>query len=215
MVHRDGHERRKLSVRIVFTFFVVAILGKTAHTFSPPRRIHFRSYHVFLNQPKVPFRFGASNLQDGGSDSENASDHTEQESIYQNATLSIAMNQGSSEEPLDIEPPNVIQSKPTTTEAPNTRTLLKFAIPAIGIWLCSPLMSIIDTSTVGLISGTAQQAALNPAIAVTDYSARCMVRKTYRAWTSTSSRATTLLTLYILSSPSSRFYILEQPILSP
>jgi hypothetical protein len=63
-----------------------------------------------------------------------------------------------------------------TTKAPDTRTILKFAIPAIGIWLCSPLMSIIDTASVGIISGTAQQAALNPAIAVTDYSACCMVR---------------------------------------
>jgi hypothetical protein len=197
MVHRDGHERRKLSVWIIFTFFFVAILGKTAHTFSPPQRIHFRSYPV-LNQPKVPFRLGDSNLQGDRSDSENASDHPEQEAIYQNATLSMTMKQGSSEEPLNVEPPNVIESKPTTTEAPSTRTILKFAIPAIGIWLCSPLMSIIDTSTVGLISGTAQQAALNPAIAVTDYSARCMVRKTHQTSMSTSARATSL-TLYVIS----------------
>jgi hypothetical protein len=128
------------------------------------------------------------------SDSENANDHPEQEEIaYQNVTLSIATKQESSE-----EPPNGIQSKPTTTtEAPSTRTILKFAIPAIGIWLCSPLMSIIDTSTVGLIAGTAQQAALNPAIAVTDYSVRCMVRKSHRTSMTTSARAT-LLTLYIL-----------------
>lgn len=54
--------------------------------------------------------------------------------------------------------------------------ILNFAIPAIGIWLCSPLLSVIDTSAVGLLSGTVQQAALNPAVAVTDYSGRCMVR---------------------------------------
>jgi hypothetical protein len=176
MVHRDGHERRKLNVWIILTFFFVAILGNTCHAFSPPQRIHFRSYPV-LKQPTVTFRLGDSNLQGDGSDSENASDHPEQQAIYQNATSSITVRQESSEESLNVEPPNVIQSKPTTTEAPSTRTILKFAIPAIGIWLCSPLMSIIDTSTVGLISGTAQQAALNPAIAVTDYSARCMVRK--------------------------------------
>lgn len=56
------------------------------------------------------------------------------------------------------------------------RRILSFAIPAIGIWLCNPLLSVIDTSSVGLIAGTVQQAALNPAVAVTDYSARCMVR---------------------------------------
>ena len=50
-----------------------------------------------------------------------------------------------------------VESTSPATKAPDTRTILKFAIPAIGIWLCSPLMSIIDTASVGLISGTAQQ----------------------------------------------------------
>jgi len=54
-------------------------------------------------------------------------------------------------------------------EAPTLRKILNFAVPAIGVWLCSPLLSLIDTSSVGLLSGTAQQAALNPAVAVTDY----------------------------------------------
>lgn len=56
-------------------------------------------------------------------------------------------------------------------EAPSVNKIIKFAIPAIGVWLCSPLLSLIDTSAVGLLSGTAQQAALNPAVAVTDYAA--------------------------------------------
>lgn len=55
-------------------------------------------------------------------------------------------------------------------DAPTVSDILRFAIPAIGVWLCSPLLSLIDTSAVGLLSGTAQQAALNPAVAVTDYS---------------------------------------------
>jgi Na+-driven multidrug efflux pump len=55
--------------------------------------------------------------------------------------------------------------------APSVAKILKFAIPAIGVWLCGPLLSMIDTSCVGLLSGTAQQAALNPAVAVTDYTA--------------------------------------------
>jgi Na+-driven multidrug efflux pump len=49
--------------------------------------------------------------------------------------------------------------------------ILKFAVPAIGVWLCGPLLSLIDTSSVGMLSGTVQQAALNPAVAVTDYGA--------------------------------------------
>ena len=56
-------------------------------------------------------------------------------------------------------------------EAPSVSKIIKFAIPAVGVWLCSPLLSLIDTSTVGLLSGTAQQAALNPAVALSDYSA--------------------------------------------
>jgi len=59
----------------------------------------------------------------------------------------------------------------TNIETPSVSKILKFAIPAIGVWLCGPLLSLIDTSAVGLYSGTIQQAALNPAVAVTDYAA--------------------------------------------
>ena len=59
--------------------------------------------------------------------------------------------------------------KPFST--PGVGKILKFAIPAIGVWLCSPMLSLIDTAAVGILSGTIQQAALNPAVAVTDYSA--------------------------------------------
>jgi hypothetical protein len=60
------------------------------------------------------------------------------------------------------------------SDAPSVKTIVNFALPAIGIYLCSPLLSMIDTSTVGLICGTLQQAALNPAVTITDYSARTM-----------------------------------------
>lgn len=58
--------------------------------------------------------------------------------------------------------------------APSVRKIILFAIPAIGVWLCNPLLSLIDTSVVGIFSGTVQQAALNPAVAVTDYAALLM-----------------------------------------
>jgi hypothetical protein len=64
----------------------------------------------------------------------------------------------------------------TKVQHPDISKILKFAIPAIGVWLCGPLLSLIDTSAVGLFSGTVQQAALNPAVAVTDYSALLIVR---------------------------------------
>lgn len=53
-------------------------------------------------------------------------------------------------------------------EVPSISKIIRFAIPAMGVWLCSPLLSMIDTSAVGLLSGTAQQAALSPAVSVTD-----------------------------------------------
>jgi len=68
------------------------------------------------------------------------------------------------------------EQPPSQFHVPSVRQILQFAIPAIGVWLCSPLLSMIDTSVVGLFSGTTQQAALSPAVAVTDYSARTLVR---------------------------------------
>jgi len=53
-------------------------------------------------------------------------------------------------------------------EAPSVSTIIRFAFGCVGIWLCGPILSLIDTSAVGLLSGTAQQAALNPAITITD-----------------------------------------------
>lgn len=61
--------------------------------------------------------------------------------------------------------------KASSIAAPTVGKILRFAVPAMGVWLCGPLLSLIDTGSVGLLSGTAQQAALNPAVAVTDYSA--------------------------------------------
>jgi hypothetical protein len=72
-----------------------------------------------------------------------------------------------------LRPSSVVGEAVTSTkiEPPSVSKILKFAIPAIGVWLCGPLLSLIDTSAVGLFSGTVQQAALNPAVAVTDYAA--------------------------------------------
>jgi hypothetical protein len=75
------------------------------------------------------------------------------------------------------------QSETTTTttisttrgDAPTVGRILAFAIPAISVLLCMPLLSMQDTSSVGLVGGTAQQAALNPAIAVINYSAKLLV----------------------------------------
>jgi hypothetical protein len=73
---------------------------------------------------------------------------------------------------------------PEDIRVPSVKKIVSFAIPAIGVWLCSPLLSLIDTSAVGLLSGTAQQAALNPAVAVVDYAALLMVRSLFSIYTS-------------------------------
>jgi len=67
--------------------------------------------------------------------------------------------------------PTTVQPTVGEVEAPSVLKILTFAIPAVGVWLCGPLLSLIDTSAVGLLSGTAQQAALNPAVTVTEYTA--------------------------------------------
>lgn len=74
-------------------------------------------------------------------------------------------------EPIDYPMTGKSATKASKIVAPRVSKILKFAIPAIGVWLCGPLLSLIDTSTVGLLAGTTQQAALNPACAVTDYAA--------------------------------------------
>lgn len=67
---------------------------------------------------------------------------------------------------LELEESNI--------ETPSIKRIISFAVPAIGVYLCSPLLSTIDTSTVGIFCGTLQQAALNPAVTIIDYSARTM-----------------------------------------
>lgn len=67
---------------------------------------------------------------------------------------------------LVIESPEL---KADNIEHPSVRKIIQFTLPAIGVWLCSPVLSMIDTASVGMLAGTAQQAALNPAVSVTDY----------------------------------------------
>lgn len=75
------------------------------------------------------------------------------------------------EDPSSSDLPTGIDGTPLADEYPSVSKIVKFALPAIGVWLCSPVLSMIDTASVGLLAGTAQQAALNPAVSVTDYGA--------------------------------------------
>ncbi len=68
-----------------------------------------------------------------------------------------------------------LKGKSKALDYPSIQKIIKFSLPAIGVWLCSPVLSMIDTASVGVLAGTAQQAALNPAVSVTDYGALLVV----------------------------------------
>jgi Na+-driven multidrug efflux pump len=55
-----------------------------------------------------------------------------------------------------------------TPSSSSKREMLAFAIPALGIYLCNPLLSNIDNAFVGRTVGTAGLAALAPATTCTD-----------------------------------------------
>lgn len=59
------------------------------------------------------------------------------------------------DEPVEIVPAKEVVGEPATKSivAPSVMKILKFAIPAVGVWLCAPLLSLIDTSAVGKLSG--------------------------------------------------------------
>jgi len=78
---------------------------------------------------------------------------------------------GSNSQNSDAAATQAINYSEMKAKGASLSAIIKFAIPAVGVWLCSPILSLIDTSAVGLLAGTAQQASLSPAVAVTDYSA--------------------------------------------
>lgn len=85
-----------------------------------------------------------------------------------NATVTTASVEDSS---LDLTK----TERERSIEAPSVARIIRFALGAVVVWLCSPILSLIDTSVVGLCSGTAQQAALNPAVAIVEYTALLIV----------------------------------------
>jgi MatE len=56
----------------------------------------------------------------------------------------------------------------SSSSSSSKREMLAFAIPALGIYLCNPLLSNIDNAFVGRTVGTAGLAALAPATTCTD-----------------------------------------------
>eukprot|EP00573_Skeletonema_grethae_P002001 CAMPEP_0201690668 /NCGR_PEP_ID=MMETSP0578-20130828/4050_1 /ASSEMBLY_ACC=CAM_ASM_000663 /TAXON_ID=267565 /ORGANISM="Skeletonema grethea, Strain CCMP 1804" /LENGTH=669 /DNA_ID=CAMNT_0048175715 /DNA_START=317 /DNA_END=2326 /DNA_ORIENTATION=- len=107
-------------------------------------------------------------VMDGHHQPQNQPPHANGDVISLDASTSFLPK----ELPIVEEDVRVIESpelKAEETDYPSVKKIIKFTLPAIGVWLCSPVLSMIDTASVGMLAGTAQQAALNPAVSVTDY----------------------------------------------
>ncbi|CAB9513515.1 Protein DETOXIFICATION [Seminavis robusta] len=91
-----------------------------------------------------------------------------------NEEENINLDPSSSMEELQNQPSQPASPKSTTSssssEKPQAskRKMLSFAIPALGIFLCNPLLSNIDNAFVGKTVGTQGLAALSPATICTD-----------------------------------------------
>eukprot|EP00978_Attheya_sp_CCMP212_P037379 scaffold175713_cov45-Attheya_sp.AAC.1 len=174
--------RRCRALLIIF-FHVVRAKPAAAFSTIPPKR-------ALLPKTKIDFPIQRIEESRGGLKSSQAGNEwTENVDDGKNITkLKCVPSKGSGAED-EIERITKEKEEPVVVSAPTVKQILHIAIPAIGIWLCSPLLSMIDTSAVGMLAGTAQQAAcacisllvlqirvcsVNPAVAVTDYSARCM-----------------------------------------
>mmetsp|Transcript_19885 Transcript_19885/g.24546 ORF Transcript_19885/g.24546 Transcript_19885/m.24546 type:complete len:531 (+) Transcript_19885:95-1687(+) len=65
--------------------------------------------------------------------------------------------------PTSTSLPERIRSGATPPPNPTLKTLQKFYLPCLGLWIAGPLLSLADTSFVGLSGGASQLAALGPA----------------------------------------------------
>lgn len=106
---------------------------------------------------------------------EDSVDEQQQQQQQQRILSEIATDldaDGVSVKRIDSDPDYPQTSKGTTKSVASVsaskREMMKFAIPALGIFLSSPLMSNIDNAFVGKTSGTAGLAALSPATICTD-----------------------------------------------
>jgi hypothetical protein len=148
---RDRRGRTRTPFWISLALCIIASLERTAYSFSPSRRLHPCSYPPPNNHPRSSssrFRF-TSNLPGDGINSKNPSQESSESFINQHTNTTLIV--------VEKEDENVNLKPRTTARAPSTRTILEFAIPAIGIWLCGPLMSIIDTSGTYKVTAGASQ----------------------------------------------------------
>ena len=74
--------------------------------------------------------------------------------------------------PETTEDGSVIDAPEETEEAEaSVRDLARFTLPTMAIWLCDPLLSLVDTSVVGTFAGTLELAAIAPGSVYAGYPA--------------------------------------------
>ena len=130
------------------------------------RKINHRKNH---NRRKLIYTSGT--LENDGSFANDTSSKEVSDGLINTETQAIDNKEKISESTNNTTPFLDITGSTAALEVPSVKSISKFAIAALGVWLCSPILSLIDTSAVGLLSGTSQQAALNPAVSVTEYTA--------------------------------------------
>ena len=78
-------------------------------------------------------------------------------------TLPAVPPENNNEEP---QPTN--KKQPPSSDEASKRAMLRFALPALGIYLTNPLMSNIDNAFVGRTAGTQALAAMSPGTTLSD-----------------------------------------------
>ena len=86
--------------------------------------------------------------------------------VEESAAIEIATTAGGQ---TGGEQDKAAASSYSPAELPKLRDLAAFCLPTLGIWLSSPLLSLIDTSVVGLSCATHHLAALAPSTKLCDY----------------------------------------------
>lgn len=97
----------------------------------------------------------------------NKSDDEDEEQTLEASSISPTNDSDSNPEQNAANTKPLKPAKPPTPQA-SKRKMLSFALPALGIFLCNPLLSNIDNAFVGKTVGTQGLAALSPATICTD-----------------------------------------------
>lgn len=90
------------------------------------------------------------------------------------STTSFVLHKVDAREPVwvfpspDVKPEPNLDHDPMPSMSSSSKSIVSMTFPLLLVWLAAPMMSLIDTSVVGLTSGVFEQAALGPSTALCD-----------------------------------------------